>query len=426
MVSKVLLLYGYHYGTTGSFIEQSLRRQVQLCAVGAGHEQATEPGWRAGCERAATLQEIYQLLPRDFEPEVILVVESGEKFFPDGLQDAPCPCWYYAIDPHFNGEWQRDYALLFDRLFVSFKQYLPLFENVGHPWVRWLPHAYDPHVYYDHGAPERDIDIAFVGDMDPQTRPQRVMLLQALQAAGLQTCFTKGIWKEEVAKLFSRSKLVFNHNHDGVFNPRNFEGSSCGSVVVTNPAENLTDFFTPGENILIYEDAPSLVKLVQVVLSQPERLAQLAAGAAAVVKQHSWDQRMIDLFTMAQEPAVPIRTHFSQQQQMRANAMVYQSRGLPGKALSYWRSIAWQVERDFEVPVRITAIYAQFGFFPQMLALLVELLEMPNPPVEALMPLRNFMVEICCEQRHTRGAELLLEHFTTIAAEQRQKLQALC
>ncbi|MEG3638398.1 CgeB family protein [Magnetococcus sp. PR-3] len=421
-ISRLLLLYGYHYGTTASFVEQSLRKIFQVCAVGVGHERCQEPGWRAGCETATSVQEILQRLPEGFQPDAIFVMESGQKFFPSGLMEAPCPCWYYSIDPHFNGGWQQEYAKLFDRIFVSFKQYIPLFEKVGHPSVQWLPHAYDHHVYRPYPEHERNLDIVFVGDMDPEKRPERVALLQALEQAGLKTHFTQGIWREEVAKLFSCSKLVFNQNHHGVFNPRNFEGSSCGSVVVTNMAESLTDFFTPDEDILIYEDAESLVAQVKAVLADPSRLAWLSCGAARVVEKNSWDKRMEQLLNDIQQPTTPISTCFTAYEQTKADAMVFSDRELPGKALQQLNQMEWQAHRDFEVPIFKAAIYAKYAYKEPLATVLVELLMVESPPLSLLEPMMNLMVNLFCELKHRTGAQLLLHHYPALKSQDKKAL----
>lgn len=415
-LDNLLMLYGYHRGTTASFLERALRRHIQVMAVGPGHA-ATAHGFSCGSHDH--LQHILNQLPRGFQPDAILVVESGVKFFPDGLTQRSLPCWYYSIDPHFNLEWHLEYAKLFDAVWVSFRQYMDDFKDrIRHPSVYGLPHGYDREFYRDHGVP-RDIDIAFVGDRHPSLRPERERYLQALEGAGWRTVFTRDIWNEDVAALYSRSRVVFNENAHGVLNPRNFEASACGAVVLANPAVDLETFFTPGEDILIYNDVNELLVQAGDLLQDPHRRQRLSRQAKSVASRHTWDQRVLDFLATANalltdsppnDPegeawgvcrgnglvkdlgagflggmGISARC-YPLEERIKAHAMVYFKRGLPGKAVELLERLPWRQTADIEVPMMLAMIYRQHGYPVEAAQAFTALLLMEPPPPQSLLP----------------------------------------
>lgn len=401
----LLLLYGYHEGTTGSLVERGLRANGVPCfAVGPGHPEGETS---FPCGNATPLGEILETLRGRFEPTGILVMESGVKFFPMGLETSPLPLWYYAIDSHFNLPWQLEYIKLFDGVLVAFRQYIPSFQQTGHPSLHWLPHAFDQTFYQDYGL-EREIDVAFVGDMDPDNRPQRVALLRALEASGLTVHFTRGIWNEAVGRLYSRARLVFNDNDHGVFNPRNFEASACGAVVLSNPAHDLEHFFRPGEEILIYHDADELVAHARNALADPARWRQWSANAKAVAARHTWTRRVEHLLGALATPPTP--SPFSLTEKLKAHAHVYLQRGLPGRTVEITDHLIARGGADAETWLIKTLAYYQNGFLREAAESLRGLLAgVPAPPL--LASLGELMTTIFEQAGDGLGAQHLLEQW---------------
>ncbi|MEO5371163.1 MAG: glycosyltransferase [Magnetococcus sp. DMHC-1] len=401
---KILLLYGYHRGTTASSLDKALRKRVAVFSVGPGHV-ATETSF--GCEETTSIQEILAnlaSLESPFVPEVVCVIESGVRFFPEGLEESPLPCWYYALDPHFNLHWQIEYAKLFNVVFVSFQQYLKSFLKTGHAGIHWLPHGFDADHYRDFGTP-RDIDIAFVGDMNPETRPLRVKHLNALREAGFQTLFTEGIWNEEVARLYSRAKLVFNDNDTQVLNPRNFEGSACGAVVLANPAISLEEFFTPGQNILIYHDTGELLRFCREMKRHPDRWQEISRQAKRVAAVNSWDVRVERMMAIVAGLATEKQVVFTQPDRIKAHAFVYFHREMPGQTITLLERLQQDGFRDLEIFLIKALAYMSRDYYDHAARELHALLELTPPPdPNYLQQISDVLIGTFERTRHVPGA----------------------
>ncbi|MBF0285628.1 MAG: glycosyltransferase [Magnetococcales bacterium] len=426
-LSDVLLLYGHHRGTTASFIQRGLERLGVGCfAVGPGHAEGPRS---FPCGPAASLTTILARLQGRFRPSRIWVLESGVKFFPSGLESSPLPCWYYAIDPHFNLGWQVEYAKLFDAVLVSFRQYLPAFERSGHPRVHWLPHGYDSDYYRDHHL-ERTLDLAFVGDMDPIKRPQRQERLQALEASGLSCRFTRGIWNEEVARLYSTSRMVFNDNDSQVLNPRNFEGAACGAVVLANPAWDLDAFFRLGEEILLHHSTAELLEQARALAGDEVRRKRLAEAGRAAAQRCAWEHRLEDLQTAARTWDSPSPPHpWGRNERRRAQAFVYLQRGLPGECLRLLEQLQTEEGPDGEGLLTKALAYLSHGFPADAAREFLALLRLEPPPDPSLLSSVAEPMLLAFEQgdpAHAReAAERLLARLPALDPRLRARIQRL-
>ncbi|MBF0624609.1 MAG: glycosyltransferase family 1 protein [Magnetococcales bacterium] len=417
---RILLLYGYHRGTTAHAVERALRTRCEVFAVGPGHPE-TETSME--CGPVAALDEILGRLKGRFQPEVLFVLESGKRFFPHGLADAPLPCWYYAIDPHFNLPWQREYAKLFDQVFVTFRQYLDEFKMLGHSGIHWLAHGFDHRFYRDHRL-ERTLDVAFVGDMDPERRPQRMKLINALGESGLNTHFTSGIWNEEVARLYSRSRMVFNDNDQQVLNPRNFEGSACGAVVLANSAVDLETFFTPGQDLLLYADPRDLVKQARQLAADPARWQALSARARDTAARNSWERRIETLAELVDAWQPPAQSPFQRSDRIKAHAFTYFHRGLSGQTILLLDQLQREVGADPEIHLIKAMAYLAHEKHPAAAEELFQLLE-ADPPPALLQQVGEILVSTFTEAHHRRGALLLARVLPNPTLDQKRRLTRL-
>ncbi|MBP9686330.1 MAG: glycosyltransferase [Candidatus Doudnabacteria bacterium] len=79
---------------------------------------------------------------------------------------------------------------------------------------------------------------------------------------------------------------------------RTFEIPACGSMLLTNAADNLEEYFMPGKEIAVFENVDDLVEKCQYFLTHPEeRLAIARAGYERVLREHTYSHRFTQLFT---------------------------------------------------------------------------------------------------------------------------------
>jgi spore maturation protein CgeB len=84
---------------------------------------------------------------------------------------------------------------------------------------------------------------------------------------------------------------------------RTFEIPACGGMLMTNYADNLSDYFVPGKEIVVFDGVEDLVDKCQHYLSsQKERRAIAQAGLARVRAEHTYQQRFMQIFKELQLP----------------------------------------------------------------------------------------------------------------------------
>jgi tetratricopeptide (TPR) repeat protein len=243
-------------------------------------------------------------------PDVALVIDTlGGQMLPYGFERLPVPRLYYAIDVHLNFFWQRHYAHLFDLVLVAQKDFVPLFEAEGVP-ARWLPWGANDAVFHDRGLP-RIHDLAFVGIVDPATRPKRAAAVELLQRRFGMVTFgtspaTRLAW-DEMARVLSSTRIVFNEAVLGDVNFRVFEAMACGAMLLTERVGNgLEDLFTVGEHLAVYTPE-TLVAQVEHYLAAADERARIAAGGMAEVHaRHTLRARMAELTALV-EREIPRR-----------------------------------------------------------------------------------------------------------------------
>src|SRR5207302_6229502 len=101
----------------------------------------------------------------------------------------------------------------------------------------WLPLACDPAIHRRHEVP-RAYDVAFVGHIFPGPRDELLQLI----AREFPGHFIGRAFFDEMARIYSASRVVFNRSLCNDVNMRVFEAPACGSLLVTNDlAENGQD-----------------------------------------------------------------------------------------------------------------------------------------------------------------------------------------
>jgi spore maturation protein CgeB len=104
----------------------------------------------------------------------------------------------------------------------------------------------------------------------------------------------------EMMKALSKSKIGFN-SHGGVAgdyaaNIRLFEVTGVGTCLLTDHKKNITDFFEPDKEIVIYKSAEECVEKIGWLLSHPAELKQISdAGQRRTLRDHSFERRAEEL-----------------------------------------------------------------------------------------------------------------------------------
>ena len=229
---------------------------------------------------------------RGFAPDLVLFVEGGTmRLLPVGLEAVRCPSAWYAIDTHMDYGRHLRLSRLFDVTFVAQKEFVRRLLAQGID-AEWLPLAF-PSEMCATPSPTRDLDLAFVGSMEPAAHPERVQLLQRLR----ETAKVAAIGPATPAEMFrryARAKIVFNKSIKNDVNMRYFEAMGAGAVLLTDALvdNGVSDLWEPGRHFVQYRSEDDLLASFKALLADPDRLREIAeAGQKSVLEHHTYDHR---------------------------------------------------------------------------------------------------------------------------------------
>ena len=212
------------------------------------------------------------------------------------VPEALHPLAYWAIDTHRDYPRRLERARTADWVFCAQQDGAAQMRADGLANARWLPLACDPTVHRRIPGVRKEHDICFVGNTFPGDG-DRTRLVEWIRAE-FPRAFIGRAYGEEMARIYSASRLVFNCAIRNDVNMRVFEAAACGSLLITNDlADNGQDLlFTPGAHLLTYRRGEDLRPLLQQFLhdeAERERIAE--AGMRHAHTHHSYRQRMTDL-----------------------------------------------------------------------------------------------------------------------------------
>ena len=296
---RVLLCYHRSATTTAAYCEAALRRAHDVTTAGRGQELDPGDDVTAAALVAAAAERLGG-------PIDLLLVVEGETYVPRALEHAPCRTALWAIDTHLHArEADAPHLLLaprFDRVFVAQRDDVATFTRRGLA-ATWLPLACDPAVHRqgalgavgtDGPLDERDLDVVFVGHLRP-FHARRRRLLERLSRR-FRVTVHEGVWREDMARLFARAKVVWNCSLAGDLNMRVFEGLASGGLVVSDRVANgLETLFADREHLVLYDDASLEDVVARALADDAGRRAIAARGQALVLRHHTYGARMAQL-----------------------------------------------------------------------------------------------------------------------------------
>ncbi len=302
----IWLAYVSYPVTTAAYLERALRKVCRVTTIGPRISQEAFHNWSLENMKLPILPhdiqtvadpdmlELWNQTAPEDRPDIYLWVESVYGYFPQNIPALPCIKACCLIDMHITLELHRDFAGQFDHAFVVHRQYVEQVGQLG-PFSHWLPVACDPDIHCGN-ITEKRYEISFVGSVIGGTR-RDILLKQLGEQLPLhqERCF----W-DEMATVFSASKIVFNSSFDDDLNMRFFEVLSTGSLLLSDMAANSgqTELFVAGEDYALYQDG-TLCDVARFYLKHShlaERIGQwgrlLAHGA------HTYDHRVQDLLAV--------------------------------------------------------------------------------------------------------------------------------
>jgi hypothetical protein len=243
------------------------------------------------------LRELKKKLHGNFRPDLFIWMDTHEWNLPFYMEALNCPSVAVFGDTHLHmlGDWDvwLSYAKLFDFVFVTFnKPHLQLFVEAGCRRVFWSPAACDPEA---HGKIPSDkiYPVSFVGGTST-LHTDRVKLLRFLLQQGIDLHIDSRVL-QDMALIFSRSKIVLNTTIADDVNMRVFEALASGSLVLTNRLSResgLEELFVDRKHLVLY-DPDNVLDLIRYYLDHAEEREQVAAtGYDEALSKHTYEHRV--------------------------------------------------------------------------------------------------------------------------------------
>lgn len=286
---RILTVASLTMTATANYLVDAMRR--------AGHELlVVSDVHSAKADVSGTAAPDLDLISRSygFVPEIVLFVEGGtHRLFPVGFGHFDCPVVWYAIDTHTDFSKHIALARCFDHTFVAQKRFVDALERQSGVRTTWLPLAF-PSEFADRYSAHKDLDLAFVGSVDPRLYPGRSRALGLLGALAA-TAETGSATPSDMMERYGRAKVVFNQCANADLNMRFFEAMGSGAVLLTDskPGLHVDELFEDGVHYLSYADEQDMLAKFKMVLRDPVRCRSIGdAARERVLSQHTYDHRV--------------------------------------------------------------------------------------------------------------------------------------
>ena len=157
-----------------------------------------------------------------------------------------------------------------------------------------------PKIYY----------VCFVG----RCYGERPSFIDTLKRKGINiTTFGQGwengsrVSQADLIKIYNQSKISLNisfaSNGDKIqIKGRDFEAPGCGSLLLTMDTKEIAEYFVPDEEIVTYQDANDAAEKIKYYLKNEDEREKIAKkGYERVMREHTVEKRLLDIFEFAQK-----------------------------------------------------------------------------------------------------------------------------
>lgn len=239
----------------------------------------------------------YDAIPSQYFDLFLFVDDGLIQQIPEHLK----PAAWWAIDTHLEYERALTLAQQADWTFAAQKRGALKLASDGIENASWLPLACDPEI---HGKRKVDLryDLAFVGNGFPGERERLLSLIQHR----FPKTFVGNRYLDEMAEIYSASKIVFNRSLLDDLNMRVFEGLCSGALMITNSlpeSSGQAELFQGQKHLVNYSNDDQLWEVMEYYLHHDaERLKIAEAGRQEVLRAHTYRHRMESMLNAISNP----------------------------------------------------------------------------------------------------------------------------
>ncbi len=222
------------------------------------------------------------------EFDAFIYIDDGLRYeLPSDLR----PAVFWAIDTHIDFDGYRERVSDADYVFAAQRNGAERLTGEGIAEAEWLPLACHPKAHRPMDVPKK-FDFCFVGNMFPGPRHD---LVEALRSR-YPDSFVGQAYFDEMARVYSSSRVAFNRSMRDDVNMRVFEALSCGSFLLTNnlAANGQEELLRPSVHLDTYSDRDELLEKCEFYLRNADVRERIAvSGLAEIVSKHTYRHRML-------------------------------------------------------------------------------------------------------------------------------------
>ncbi|MCX7957285.1 MAG: glycosyltransferase [Endomicrobia bacterium] len=290
-----------HPFTAGEYLELALAKEHTVISV----DFASTPYWTNFYNtlpfyfpkgKPLNICKIIKELGIKKDLDLIIEVDGMGQFHLTGYQKTHIPSVLWGIDHDKSKlKFLKFIKKDFTKMFYCHKN---LAEQFG---CEWLAVACDPEIHKNFGM-KKIYDVVFVGNIKPNYSKERHQLLLAISERYKLEIFS-GVYGEEMAKIYSQAKIIFNKSISFDLNMRVFEAMACGSMLITNrlPKEaGLEEIFVDGKHLVLYNNEKDLIEKIGYYLSHDTEREEIAYnGYLEVTSKHTYWHRAQEILKVA-------------------------------------------------------------------------------------------------------------------------------
>jgi spore maturation protein CgeB len=148
-------------------------------------------------------------------------------------------------------------------------------------------------------------DVSFVG----RCYGERENFVNTLKRNGINIATFGQDWgngsrvsQADLIKIYNQSKISLNlpfaSEGDKIqIKGRDFEAPGCGSLLLTKDTKEIAEYFVPGEDIIVYQDASDAAEKVKYYLKKEDKRETIAKkGYERTLREHTIEKRFLEIF----------------------------------------------------------------------------------------------------------------------------------
>jgi glycosyltransferase involved in cell wall biosynthesis/SAM-dependent methyltransferase len=183
---------------------------------------------------------------------------------------------YWDFDTENHPQFSMDFIqdMQFDIVFFANKNFADQFNQIN-PRAIFLPYAFDDEHFFPITTKPKTTDVALIGS----SFPERLAFIEKLQQAGLQVKIFSGKYMEKYVEAINDLKIHLNYYPSGgrgLLVARVWETIGCGTLLLTERADFIEDFFTDGEHVVLFETVEDCKEKLRYLLTHDTEREQIA------------------------------------------------------------------------------------------------------------------------------------------------------